>query len=165
MKAFLVSGFPSFFFILAAVSSISAQAVTLSNEPHHVSVKFILGEENLGPWKNVISEAAQAPGPASDDATQSTLVLAENRTNRPDILHGLRHYHGGWDITNRHYWASVGFTGAPGFILAVLWFISFGLALAAHHCCGWRINIKGKGSHHSQRICLILLILFTCAAA
>lgn len=63
------------------------------------------GEENLGPWKNVISEAAQAPGPASDDATQSTLVLAENRTNRPDILHGLRHYHGGWDITNRHYWA------------------------------------------------------------
>ncbi|KAM3693495.1 hypothetical protein ACJW31_08G171600 [Castanea mollissima] len=165
MKAFLVSGFCFFFFILVAVSSISALTVTVSNEPHHVSAKFILGEQNLGPWKNVISDAALAPGPASDDATQSTLVLAENRTNRPDILHGLRHYHGGWDITNRHYWASVGFTGAPGFILAVLWFISFGLALAAHHCCGWRINIKGKGSHHSQRIWLILLILFTCAAA
>ena len=47
MKAFLVSGFSSFFFILAAVSSISAQTVTVSNEPHHVSVKFILGPYNL----------------------------------------------------------------------------------------------------------------------
>jgi hypothetical protein len=56
----------------------------------------------LGSWKNEISDAAQAPGPASDDAT---LVLAANRTKRPDILRGFRRYHGGWDITNRHYWA------------------------------------------------------------
>ncbi|GMY18505.1 hypothetical protein FCV25MIE_13744 [Fagus crenata] len=161
MKAFLVTGLSSFFFILAFLSSIYAQPA--GNGFHSVSLKFVLGgEENLGSWKNEISDAAQAPGPESDDAT---LVLAANRTKRPDILRGFRRYHGGWDITNRHYWASVGFTGAPGFILAVLWFISFGLSLVVHHCCGWRINIKGKESHRSQKICLILLILFTCAAA
>ncbi|XP_041012948.1 uncharacterized protein LOC121256276 [Juglans microcarpa x Juglans regia] len=160
MKAILVRGLFSFL-LLASLSSISALP---RNGLHSDSLKSIIGQENLGPWKNGISEAAQAPGPASDDATQSTLTLAANRTNRLDILRGFRRYRGGWDIANRHYWASVGFTGAPAFVLAVLWFISFGLCLAVHHCCGWRINIKGKESHHSQRICLILLILFTCAA-
>ncbi|XP_054808689.1 uncharacterized protein LOC129310803, partial [Prosopis cineraria] len=63
------------------------------------------------------------------------------------------------------YIQSVGFTGAAGFILAVLWFISFGLALVTHLCCGWGININAEGSNHSRRICLILLIVFTCAAA
>ncbi|KAL2324191.1 hypothetical protein Fmac_023249 [Flemingia macrophylla] len=126
-------------------------------------VKFIIGEaeENLGPWKSEFSQVAPAPGPKGD----GVLILAANRTRRPDILRGFRRYQGGWDIANQHYWASVGFTGAAGFILAVLWFISFGLALAIHLSCGWGINIKDKGSNRSQRICLILLILFTFAAA
>ncbi|XP_062170720.1 uncharacterized protein LOC133876455 [Alnus glutinosa] len=163
MKQFLVAGLSFFFFfLLASLSSISAQP---RNGHHPDPLNFILGEQNLGPWKNAISQAAQAPGPATDNAPQSTLVLAANRTNRVDILRGFRRYRGGWDIANRHYWASVGFTGAPDFILAVLWFFSFGLSLVVHHFCGWRINIKGKGSPGSQRICLILLIVFTCAAA
>lgn len=107
-------------------------------------------------------EAAEAPGPAK---AVSTLVLAEHRTKRPDILRGFKKYEGGWDIASKHYWASVGFTGAAGFILAVVWFVSFGLALLVHHCCGWSIKIKGKESQLSERICLILLIVFTCAAA
>ncbi|KAG5002378.1 hypothetical protein JHK87_023450 [Glycine soja] len=121
-------------------------------------IKFILGEDNLGPWKNEVTQVAQAARPR----TKGTLVLAANRTNRPDILQGFRRYHGGWDIANRHYWASVGFTGVAGFTLAVLWFISFGLALVIHLCCGWGINIKDKGSNRLQRIWLVLLLLFTC---
>jgi hypothetical protein len=69
------------------------------------------------------------------------------------------------DLSQMIYLQSVGFTGATGFILAVLWFISFGLALVIHLCCGWGINIKDKGSNRSQRICLILLLIFTFAAA
>ncbi|KAM7463476.1 hypothetical protein LguiA_031597 [Lonicera macranthoides] len=126
--------------------------------------KSILGEGNLGGGKNgILTATAEAPGPAND-APVSTLVLAEKRTKRPDILRNFRWYQGGWDIANKHYWASVGFTGAAGFILSVLWFVSFGVALVVHHCCGWRISIKGKESH-CQRICLIMLIIFTCAAA
>ncbi|XWS69297.1 hypothetical protein CRYUN_Cryun04dG0166800 [Craigia yunnanensis] len=119
---------------------------------------------SFGPWKNEISELAQAPAPTNDEPP-STLVLAAQRTNRPDILRHFKHYLGGWDITNRHYWASVGFTGAVGFIFAALWFVSFGLVLVVYHCCGWRINMKAKRSDHSQMICLVMLILFTSAAA
>ncbi|KAH1198939.1 hypothetical protein GmHk_18G052408 [Glycine max] len=122
------------------------------------SIKFILGGQNLGPWKNGVTQVAQAARPR----TKGTLVLAANRTNRPDILHGFRRYQGGWDIANRHYWASVGFTGVAGLTLAVLWFISFGLALVIHLCCGWGINIKDKGSNRLQRIWFVLLLLFTC---
>lgn len=62
-------------------------------------------DENLGSWRNGISEeTAQSPGPASD-APQGTLVLAAKRTNRPDILSRFKRYRGGWDIANRHYWA------------------------------------------------------------
>ncbi|KAF7827706.1 putative transmembrane protein [Senna tora] len=153
-----------FFLVLVSLRS-SASAFSSSGSIGHPVKKFILGEENFGPWKNEVAQAALAPSPESD-SPQSTLVLASNRTRRPDILRGFRRYQDGWDIANKHYWASVGFTGAPGFILAVLWFISFGLALIIHLCCGWGINIiKDEASDRSQRICLILLLLFTCAAA
>ncbi|CAK7326693.1 unnamed protein product [Dovyalis caffra] len=162
MKMFLVPRFGLLFLVVSLSCSVLALP---ENGPSRDALKYILGQENLGPLKNGISEAvAQAPGP-SDDGSNNTLVLAAKRTNRPDILHGLKHYRRGWNITDSHYWASVGFTGAAGFILAFLWFFLFGLALVAHHCCKWRINIKGKGSNRSQRICLIMLILFTCAAA
>jgi len=55
----------------------------------------------LGPWKNEVEQVAPEPCPE----TKGTLVLAANRTNRPDILRRFRCYQGGWDIANRHYWA------------------------------------------------------------
>lgn len=58
----------------------------------------------MGPWKNEILESAEGPGSANNDS-QPPLVLAANRTKRPDILHGFRVYEAGWDFTNRNYWA------------------------------------------------------------
>uniref|UniRef100_M1CZY6 Uncharacterized protein n=1 Tax=Solanum tuberosum TaxID=4113 RepID=M1CZY6_SOLTU len=127
------------------------------------SFKSILGEGNLESWKDGVlhsTDMAQAPS-----GHASTLVLAGNRTRRPDFLSGFHKYRGGWDIANKHYWASVGFTGVAGIILALLWFISFGLALVVHYCCGWKINIRDGERHFSERICLIVLIILTCAAA
>ncbi|KAI3796107.1 hypothetical protein L1987_38771 [Smallanthus sonchifolius] len=125
---------------------------------------MVVGEDNLGHWRNgMLSSPADAPGPASEPS--GALVLAGSRTNRPDVLSRFRRYHGGWDITDKHYWASVGFTGAAAFILAILWFVFFGLAMIIHHFCGWRLNIKGIDSRFSQMTCLILLVIFTCAAA
>ncbi|XP_059655422.1 uncharacterized protein LOC132302548 [Cornus florida] len=163
MKIFIAQ-FATFIAIFAFLSSIRARSPPSSAEPRD-TLKFILGEVNLGPWKDgILSVSAEAPGPATDVPTVP-LVLAAERTKRPDILRGFKRYRGGWDIANKHYWASVGFTGAAGFILAALWFVSFGLALLVHHCCGWRISGQGKRSYCSQRICLIMLIVFTCAAA
>ncbi|KAL2925223.1 hypothetical protein RDABS01_001872 [Bienertia sinuspersici] len=39
----------------------------------------------------------------------SLLVLAPRRTHRKDPIDGFKYYNGGWNISNRHYWASVGF--------------------------------------------------------
>lgn len=66
-------------------------------------VNWNVGEENAGSWKNeILSSNAEAPGPAE---YVRTLVLAENRTTRPDILSRFHKYRGGWDIANKHYWA------------------------------------------------------------
>ncbi|XP_052205514.1 uncharacterized protein LOC127810214 [Diospyros lotus] len=159
MKIFFVTQFALFTAVSTSLFSISAVS------PLRDPLKPILGEGNLGEWKDgILSATEQALGPGGNPPA-STLVLAANRTKRVDILHGFKRYRGGWDIANKHYWASVGFTGAFGFILAVLWFVCFGVALVVHHCCGWRIKVKGEGSSLLQRICLILLVVFTCAAA
>lgn len=121
------------------------------------------GSDNLELFNSGILDQAQAPGPGVYEPNR-TLVLAGHRTKRPDILNGFEKYKGGWNITNKHYWASVGFTGAAGFILAMLWFVLFGVTLVIYHSCGWKINVKRQGSENSQKICLTLLILFTCAS-
>lgn len=151
-----------FLSLFISITSISALS-SLSPLPQPTyPLKFILGNENLDSFKDgLLSDSGKAPGPSPS----RMLVLAASRTKRPDILRGFKCYRGGWDFANKHYWASVGFTGAFGFILAVVWGISFGLALVVHHCCGWRLKLKGKGSNLSQWICLALLIIFTCAAA
>ncbi|KAG6759561.1 hypothetical protein POTOM_036044 [Populus tomentosa] len=102
MKMFLVLRFG----ILFLVVSLSCSVLALpGNGPAKDPLKYILGQDNLGPLRNGISEnAAQAPGP-SDYGSNNTLVLAAKRTDRPDILHGFKHYRGGWNITDPHYWA------------------------------------------------------------
>ncbi|KNA10516.1 hypothetical protein SOVF_143710, partial [Spinacia oleracea] len=126
-------------------------------------INSILGNENLGPLKDGILGQAQAPGPAFDEP-KIPLMLAGNRTKRPDILRKFRIYQDGWDISNKHYWASVVFTGVAGFIITLVWLVCFGITLVVHHCFGWRISFKGKGSPHSQKIRLVLLVLFSCAS-
>ncbi|GAA0158043.1 hypothetical protein LIER_15168 [Lithospermum erythrorhizon] len=56
-------------------------------------------------WKDTVqSVTAKVLGPYNGGAT-STLVLAEDRTKRPDILSGFHKYRGGWDIANKYYFA------------------------------------------------------------
>ncbi|KAJ8747761.1 hypothetical protein K2173_013069 [Erythroxylum novogranatense] len=127
-----------------------------SNESPREPLKLILGEGSLGPLRDGIS----------NDGTDTTLVLAETRTNRPDVLNGFKLYRGGWNITNPHYWAVICWFHRccwfrSGSCLAFLiW-----LGLVVHYCCRCRINIKGKGSNRCQRICLLMLMVFTCSAA
>ncbi|KAJ4972905.1 hypothetical protein NE237_006079 [Protea cynaroides] len=152
--------------LLVILSSLNAISVVSSSFQGRSTGfgKLILEEENLGPWTSGLLQLAEAPGPANGRSA-GTLILAAKRTNRPDILNGFKHYRGGWNITNKHYWTSVGFTGSGGFILALLWFVSFGFVLVVQHCCRWKISIKDKGTQLPHKICLILLLVFTCAAA
>ncbi|CAO2822577.1 unnamed protein product [Amaranthus hypochondriacus] len=101
----------------------------------------------------------------NSEGKSSSLILAAKNTYRRDPFDDFNPYTGGWNITNRHYWASVGFTAAPFFIIAAVWFVIFGLTLICsclYFCC------CRKAPYGYSRVCyavsLILLILFTIAA-
>ncbi|XP_020251729.1 uncharacterized protein LOC109829067 [Asparagus officinalis] len=157
---------------LSAVIAIGVFALVLSLrfgacEANRGPGNFILDAQNFPTLEDgLLKFAPVASGPvAMAPDSKSPLILAAKRTRRPDVLNKFKIYGGGWDITNKHYWASVGFTGAAGFILAILWFFSFGLALGFRHCCSWRIGVKDKGSSRTQYACFVLLLVFTCAAS
>lgn len=118
--------------------------------------------KNLGPWAKGLLKGmpAAAEGPAAmAPVAKYPLVLAEERTRRPDVLDHLKMYGGGWNVTNKHYWASVSFTGVAGFLLAALWFISFGIAAAVFCFCKSRTG-KGRASHGDVAR-PVLLVVFT----
>ncbi|XP_047966767.1 uncharacterized protein LOC125211111 [Salvia hispanica] len=96
---------------------------------------------------------------------ETVLVLAKERTRRKDPLDNRRYYTGGWNITNKHYFASVLYTGTPLFLVAALWFVLFGifLLLACMYVCCCRRRSYGY-SRAAYALSLILLTLFTIAA-
>ncbi|KAI3687699.1 hypothetical protein L1987_81400 [Smallanthus sonchifolius] len=92
----------------------------------------------------------------------ATMVLAQERTTRKDPLNKFRKYRGGWNIKERHYWASVAFTAAPFFVVAAAWFVLFGLFLSLTcfcYCCCRKEAYGYSGTAYT--LSLILLILFT----
>ncbi|XP_021757840.1 uncharacterized protein LOC110722847 [Chenopodium quinoa] len=95
----------------------------------------------------------------------SSLKLAAHNTYRRDPLNHFHRYTGGWNITDKHYWASVAFTAVPFFVVALVWFLIFGLSLICtclYFCC------CRKAPYGYSRVCyalsLICLVLFTIAA-
>lgn len=58
----------------------------------------------------------------------SSLILAESRTQRKDPLNNFELYTGGWNIRNKHYWA-VSFV-LTGFVLSFV----RALLLLSIHC-------------------------------
>ncbi|CAK9134518.1 unnamed protein product [Ilex paraguariensis] len=106
-----------------------------------------------------------AEGPNDEPVLNSSLVLAAKRTYRKDPLDDLKKYTGGWNISERHYWASVGFTAAPLFVIAAIWFVVFGLCLSLICLCYCCCPREPYGySRTAYALSLILLILFTIAA-
>ncbi|CAN6230602.1 unnamed protein product [Urochloa humidicola] len=103
-------------------------------------------------------------------AANSSFVLAAEKTYRKDPLDGLRYYTGGWNISDEHYWASVGFTAAPVFAAAAIWFVLFGITLFLAGCCFCCCPTSSSSSSASySRACLaislVLLLAATAAAA
>ncbi|CAI9772923.1 unnamed protein product [Fraxinus pennsylvanica] len=122
------------------------------------------GERNSGmvfSWGRTERFLAESDEPP----VNSTLVLAAKRTYRKDPLNNFDKYRGGWNISERHYWASVAFTAAPFFVIAAAWFLLFALCLliiCLRHCCCQK---EPYGySRIAYALSLILLILFTIAA-
>uniref|UniRef100_A0A0D9VD16 Uncharacterized protein n=1 Tax=Leersia perrieri TaxID=77586 RepID=A0A0D9VD16_9ORYZ len=116
------------------------------------------------------SSAAATVGMSSPSTATATFVLAGERTRRKDPLDGLKLYSGGWNISDEHYWTSVGFTAAPVFAAAAIWFVVFGVALflaACCFCCCPSRRRAGADDYSCTAIAvsLVLLLAFTAAAA
>eukprot|EP00262_Sarcandra_glabra_P005017 TRINITY_DN1625_c0_g2_i2.p1 TRINITY_DN1625_c0_g2~~TRINITY_DN1625_c0_g2_i2.p1 ORF type:complete len:519 (-),score=35.57 TRINITY_DN1625_c0_g2_i2:173-1729(-) len=95
----------------------------------------------------------------------SHTTLMEERTRRKDPLNGFKYYTGGWNISEKHYWASVGFTAVPFFVIGLAWFAIFGLCLLLICCCYCCFPHRSYSySRTAYALSLIFLILFTCAA-
>ncbi|XP_009787592.1 uncharacterized protein [Nicotiana sylvestris] len=106
-----------------------------------------------------------AESPNGEPPLNSSLILAAKRTYRKDPFDNFKRYTGGWNISERHYWASVAFTAAPFFVVALIWFVIFGLCLVSIclcYCCCRRVPYGY--SRIAYALSLILLILFTIAA-
>ncbi|XP_010244871.2 PREDICTED: uncharacterized protein LOC104588579 [Nelumbo nucifera] len=156
-QAFLL--LPAFLVIFSTFFSFSHGVSQL----HHLQTTPITGVMNeeygglVSWWTRPVVEET--------NANISSLVLAKERTYRTDPLDGYRHYTGGWNISEEHYWASVGFTAAPLFAIAAIWFVVFGLCLLLmflYFCCCHR---RPYGYSQAAYACsLIFLILFTIAA-
>ncbi|KAL8496910.1 hypothetical protein ACS0TY_020552 [Phlomoides rotata] len=102
---------------------------------------------------------------SGDEQVNTTLVLAAKRTSRKDPLDNFDKYRGGWNISNRHYWASVAYTAAPFFIIGAIWFLIFGLCLTLICCCYCCCRREPYGySRVAYALSLILLTFFTIAA-
>ncbi|VFQ84785.1 unnamed protein product [Cuscuta campestris] len=115
----------------------------------------------LGEKRRVLAEGPNGELPLNS----SSLILAAKRTYRQDPLNDFKKYTGGWNISNRHYWASVGFTAVPFFLAALIWFAIFGLCLlfiCICYCCCAREQYGY--SRLAYALSLILLIVFTVAA-
>ncbi|KAM0929805.1 hypothetical protein ACQ4PT_001409 [Festuca glaucescens] len=149
---------------LVRVALLLLVALSFCAGTHHGPREFrkALGSDKFG----LVVRRSIAEAPADINVTtNSSFILAEHRTFRKDPLNSFDRYTGGWNISEVHYWASVGYTAYPLFIVALLWFVLFFLlmiGITCYHCCC---------PHHSYSyskvayaLSLILLILFTCAA-
>ncbi|XP_076951540.1 uncharacterized protein LOC143624933 [Bidens hawaiensis] len=92
----------------------------------------------------------------------ASLALAQERTRRKDPFDKFKKYKGGWNIKDRHYWASVAFTAAPFIIVGAAWFVIFGLFLSITSFCYCCCRRQPCGySKTAYTLSLVLLILFT----
>ncbi|CAI0416569.1 unnamed protein product [Linum tenue] len=155
--------FITFFTTLFLSPAFLATFSHASSHLHHHSFPPAGAPSVEFPWRTARS-ALEIPS-SNDPVETSTLALAAERTYRKDPLDGFKRYDRGWNISDRHYWASVGFTGAPLFVVALIWFLGFGLCLLLgclfHYCC--KRQLHGY-SRIAYALSLIFLVLFSIAA-
>ncbi|KAF0902878.1 hypothetical protein E2562_019170 [Oryza meyeriana var. granulata] len=105
---------------------------------------------------------------AVSTTNSSSFVLAAAQTRRKDPLRGLRYYTGGWNISDKHYLASVGFSAAPVFVVSAVWFVALALAAFVTCCCRCCHGGGGNGGYTYSRAIfaasLVLLLVITAAA-
>ncbi|WOL18337.1 hypothetical protein Cni_G27131 [Canna indica] len=138
------------FAAISLCSSVTALPETLISEHILISTKRLTFTLENSPTRILVEN--------------NSFILAAERTQRKDPLDGFKLYKAGWNISNLHYLASVGFTAVPLFSIAIVWFLGFGLVLALICCCYCCCPHQSFSySRTTYALSFILLILFTAA--
>ncbi|GAA0187498.1 hypothetical protein LIER_34786 [Lithospermum erythrorhizon] len=105
-----------------------------------------------------------------DKTSESLTKINDDDTVRTDPLDGFNKYRGGYDITNKHYWSSIAYTGISGYIIGIIWLLGGlvygGFLIAKRFCCGNRGKLKKRHPPHQQYHILssLLVLVFTILA-
>ncbi|KAJ0075332.1 hypothetical protein Patl1_34644 [Pistacia atlantica] len=132
---------------------------------HGLGIHGTIDEDEYGVFSWAMRRSVLDDNNVEHVEDNSTLILAADRTHRKDPLDDFNYYNGGWNISEKHYFSSVGFTAAPLFLTGAIWFVGFGLCLlviSLYHCC-----CQGRSYGYSRTayaISLAFLILFTVSA-
>ncbi|KAJ8536185.1 hypothetical protein K7X08_034586 [Anisodus acutangulus] len=147
--------------IVALLSLLLLSAVSVSL----VNGTSLVDGVSSEPIYGVVSSGSKRFLAENNGTENSSLILAAERTHRKDPLEDRKYYTGGWNISDDHYWASVAYTGAPLFIIALFWFLACGicLLLVCICCCCCRRGRYGY-SRTAYALSLIFLSAFTIAA-
>ncbi|XWS35309.1 hypothetical protein CRYUN_Cryun21dG0114800 [Craigia yunnanensis] len=124
---------------------------------------------------NLIETAGQFDSPSAslpdtNSSNESQPTRQSDDTVRVDPLDNFNKYRGGFDITNKHYWSSVIFTGVYGYTIGLLWLLSGilygGYLLATAYCCKRNRKSRAKSPYHKQYYLwpILLAIIFTILA-
>ncbi|XP_077216924.1 uncharacterized protein LOC143851394 [Tasmannia lanceolata] len=153
------------FHLLSAILLILSTFFLYSYGAQHIqSVTKPVEKDGLVSWRRSVVENLASP-PIDIVVDNASFTLAAESTHRKDPLNGYKYYTGGWNISDKHYWASVGFTAVPLFVIGLIWFVVFGLALFFICCCYCCCPRRSYSySRTAYALSLILLIVFTCAA-
>ncbi|KAG7965596.1 hypothetical protein I3843_08G009200 [Carya illinoinensis] len=146
------------FFSFSHGDSRSSPLQTLPTTGWENEGKYVV-DHSQGSWRSLVE------GPTAAPIESSSYVLASKRTYRKDPLNGFKKYTKGWNISERHYWASVGFTAVPLFVIAAIWFLALGMCLCLICVCSFCRKREPYGySRTAYALSLIFLIIFTIAA-
>lgn len=100
------------------------------------------------------------------DVENSSLILASQETHRKDPFDSFNYYTHGWNISNKHYIASLAYSAAPLFLTGGIWFVGIGVIMVLSCvccCCCCRHQSYGY-SKSAYAFSVFFLILFTTAA-
>ncbi|XP_038718361.1 uncharacterized protein LOC120011341 isoform X2 [Tripterygium wilfordii] len=155
IKSLIVSAFLIYSSTLFSIS----HGFSASEEAQNTSI------EDLNEEYGVVVKAAERSD-LEEEEKNSTIVLAATRTIRRDPLDHFNYYRGGWNITDSHYLASVAYTAAPLFGIALVWFVVWGLFLiCACLCCCCCCRRKKSYGYSQTSYALSVVSLISCIVA
>ncbi|QHO55281.1 uncharacterized protein DS421_3g63910 [Arachis hypogaea] len=114
-----------------------------------------------------ITTQVVSPPPDSPPGNVSEPIRPKDNTVRVDPYDNFKKYRGGFNITNKHYWSSVVFTGVYGYAVGVLWLlcgILCGLFFLIINCCCQSFG-GNKGCDLLPIPLAILLLIIAMAAS